>query len=425
MKNIIRFVSLIGLLALAQIAYSSPILDTYTTGDTLTAATLDNIKSAVNENDSRITAMGGSASDIVVDCSADANAFLNTTITDDTTYTLSGMCNGPIEVFRNRNVIIQGVVTNTKTDGVILPTGLTVDPFAAIGVYESGVELRNLRLDASNYVSNSYPWGITYVAALNVGQQSIARVYDVDLVGGAYSLQVFRNGFVKTYSNVTVTGSNIGGISATYNSHVELSENIQVVGLASTTSPYPEAVSASYNSSIDIKNGGTFTPPGSGLASENYAIGAYHNGSIRVRDSGTTNLNGTVGAGHSSNVQIDGSAVLAGHIDAWDAGVIRFRNSSQSGGYISAVRLALVRIYGSSSINTAGFGIWAGQGSNIGFRNTATVTSDSPVSINSNSTLYIRNTVDLGNVGITCQSRVNQVVIAGSAINIGSLAGCP
>lgn len=425
MKYFIKIASLIVISAISQIAYSGSISDNYATGDTLTADHLKNAKAAVNDNDFRITTLEGGITDIAVDCSTDANAFLSTTIKDNTTYTLSGMCNGPIEVFRNRNVVIQGVATNTKTDGVILQTGITADPFAAIGVYESNIELRNLRLDASNYVSNNYPWGATYVAALNVGQQSIARVYDVDLVGGDYSLQAFRNAYVKTYGNVTATGSNIGGISASYNSHVELSENIQVVGLASTTSADPEAVVASYNSSIDIKNGGTFTPPGNGSASENYAIAAYHNATVRVRESGTTNLNGTLGTGHSSGIQIDGGAVIVGHIDAWDQGHIRIRNSSQSGGYVSAVRLALVRIYGSSSINTTGFEFWAGQGSSIGIRNTATVTSGSPVSINSNSTLYIRNTVDLGNAGITCQSRVNQVVISGGATNVGSLGGCP
>jgi hypothetical protein len=360
-----------------------------------------------------------------VDCSADADALLNTTIRNNTTYTLNGMCNGPIEVFRKRNVVIQGVDTNTKTDGIILPTGITVDPFAAIGVYESNIELRNLRLDASNYVSNSYPWGATNVAALNVGQQSIARVYDVDLVGGDFTLSAFRNAYVKTYSNVTVTGFNLGGISASYNSHVELNQNIQVVGAASTTAQYPEAVSASYNSSIDIKNGGTFTIPGGFPQFESYAIGAYHNASIRVRDDGTTNINGDVGAAHSSDIQIDGGAVVVGAIDAWDSGVIRFRDSSQSGSYVSAVRLGLVRIYGSSSINTASSGFGAGQGSSIGIRNTSTVTSNSPIFINTNSTLYIRDTVDLGNAGITCQSQVNQVTISVDATNIGSLAGCP
>jgi hypothetical protein len=425
MKYFINLISLIGLMTAAQLAYSAPITDTYTEGDILTADTLRNIKSAVNDNDTRIAAIAGGA-DIAVDCSVDANAFINTTITDNTTYTLSGMCNGPIEVFRNRNVVIQGVDTNTKTDGIILPAGITTDPFAAIGVYESSIELSNLRLDASNYVSNSYPWGTTYVGALNVGQQSIARVYDVDLVGGDYTLQSFRNAYVKTYSNVTVTGFNIGGISASYNSHVELNQSIQVVGLASTTSLYPEAVSASYNSSIDIKNGGTFTTPGSGSLTEQYAIAALHNSSIRVRDSGTANINGSLGAGHSSTVQIDGGAVLVGPIDAWDAGVIRFRDSSQSGGEVTALRLGLVRIYGSSSVDTTGFGsIWAGQGSSLSIRNTATVTSGSPISINTNSTLYTRGTVDLGSVGVTCQSQIDQVTISAGATNVGSLAGCP
>ena len=160
------------------------------------------------------------------------------------------------------------------------------------------------------------------------------------------------------------------------------------------------------------------------MASENYAIAAYQNASIRVRDGGAAYLNGTVGAGHSSVVQIDG-AVVTGNIDAWDSGVIRFRNSSQSGGYVAAFRLGLVRIYGSSSVDTTGFYFGAGQGSSIGIRNTATVApGSSPISINTNSTLYIRNTVDLGNVGITCQSQVNQVTISGGATNVGSLAGC-
>jgi hypothetical protein len=41
----------IGLMAMVQLAYSdSSITDTYNTGDTLTASTLGNIKSAVNNN---------------------------------------------------------------------------------------------------------------------------------------------------------------------------------------------------------------------------------------------------------------------------------------------------------------------------------------------------------------------------------------
>ncbi len=55
MKYFLRAVSVIGLSLISQTALSDPITDSYNTGDTLTATTLNNIKSAVNDNDSNIT----------------------------------------------------------------------------------------------------------------------------------------------------------------------------------------------------------------------------------------------------------------------------------------------------------------------------------------------------------------------------------
>ena len=55
MKYIIRIVSIIGLISVSQLAYPDSITDTYNTGDTLTATMMNNIKSAVNDNDTRIT----------------------------------------------------------------------------------------------------------------------------------------------------------------------------------------------------------------------------------------------------------------------------------------------------------------------------------------------------------------------------------
>ena len=57
MKYLIKMLSIVGLLLIPQLAYPDSITDTYNTGDTLTATTLRNIKSAVNDNDSRITAL--------------------------------------------------------------------------------------------------------------------------------------------------------------------------------------------------------------------------------------------------------------------------------------------------------------------------------------------------------------------------------
>jgi hypothetical protein len=55
MKNLLKIASIIGLTVITQTAYSAPVTDTFETGDTLTAAQLNNIKSAVNDNNTRIS----------------------------------------------------------------------------------------------------------------------------------------------------------------------------------------------------------------------------------------------------------------------------------------------------------------------------------------------------------------------------------
>jgi hypothetical protein len=54
MKNLLKIVSIIGLTVITQTAYSAAVTDTFTTGDTLTAEKLNNIKNAVNDNNTRI-----------------------------------------------------------------------------------------------------------------------------------------------------------------------------------------------------------------------------------------------------------------------------------------------------------------------------------------------------------------------------------
>lgn len=142
MKCYIKIVSLIGLLTISQLVYPAPITDTYITGDTLTAGTLDNIKSAVNDNDARITAIEAGAADIAVDCTSDTNAFHNTTIQSNMTYILTGICNGPIWVGQGKNVTIQGDITGATlsgsgSSGVLFMRGATV-------------VLRNLTIDAAS-----------------------------------------------------------------------------------------------------------------------------------------------------------------------------------------------------------------------------------------------------------------------------------
>jgi hypothetical protein len=55
MKNLLEIVSIIGLTVITQTAYSAEVTETFTTGDTLTAEKINNIKNAVNDNDKRIS----------------------------------------------------------------------------------------------------------------------------------------------------------------------------------------------------------------------------------------------------------------------------------------------------------------------------------------------------------------------------------
>jgi hypothetical protein len=57
MRNIFKAITIVGLTTMSQLAFSAPVTDTFATGNTLTAAKMNSIKSAVNDNDSRINTL--------------------------------------------------------------------------------------------------------------------------------------------------------------------------------------------------------------------------------------------------------------------------------------------------------------------------------------------------------------------------------
>ena len=57
MKYFIKFVSIIGLLAVAHFAYAGSINHTFATGDTLEASHLNDATTAINDNDARISVL--------------------------------------------------------------------------------------------------------------------------------------------------------------------------------------------------------------------------------------------------------------------------------------------------------------------------------------------------------------------------------
>jgi hypothetical protein len=384
---------------------ASDIADNFSsiTGNTANISTLENQLSNIETNIN---------TEVAIDCGADPDAFIGTTITDSTTYTLTGMCNGPIWISKRRNVVIQGDETGIKDDGIILQTGLTENPFAALGIWESGVEVHNLTINAENYVS-----GVYGNDALSVGQLAIARIYDTDILGGDQGVGAYANAYVKTYDNVNVTGFNQTGIYADRNGSIELNGTIQVTTtLSPVDSSFSEGLAAWNGGHIEIRNGGTFTP---GDSDDKAALSAGENGVIRIVDSGTSNINGDVSAGREGYIRIKGGAIIDGNIWTWQSGTMRLDNITHSGGEIQSWGNSFMRIE-SSTLNTTGFGFSVGRLSIMRVNDTAII-SDSPLSASGFSIFNFRGTTDLGGQDITCHDP-NQINIFGAVTNIGTIS---
>lgn len=87
------------------------------------------VAAEVNENfdnlDQRISAIeNATTSTVNVDCSSDSSALKNVTFRSNTTYVLTGICDGQIRVGAGLGTInIKGDATGTMDDGITLQAG--------------------------------------------------------------------------------------------------------------------------------------------------------------------------------------------------------------------------------------------------------------------------------------------------------------
>ena len=298
---------------------------TLETGSTNHDSRINTLESNQLSVDQRVTAIEtGTTAEIFIDCTGDANSFINTVLEPNTTYTLTGMCNGPIEITKG-NITIQGDSVGTKDDGIILPTGLTTNPYAALGIYGGlRVDLNNLTVSAVNYTDNT-SWS---VAASYMGYGARVEITETDFLGGRYGVVAFTNSLIRFFDDVSVSGFGRTGIDSTRNSVVDARASITVSGNLSSVETKSYGLSASHGGHIKIRQGGSITAPnGSNIddpTQNRRAIQAASTGSV----------NGQIG----SNVTFD---VIGGRVFAYGSSNIELYGANISG---------LVKSRGSSNI---------------------------------------------------------------------------
>lgn len=428
MKKIFNVVASIGLLTVSQVSYTAPIKDTYKNGDRLRAGILKNIRDAINENDRRITVLEGGITEIAVDCSSDVDAFFNTAIRDGVSYTLTGMCNGPIWIEGRSNVSIQGDASGDKDDGILLPAGLSSQPYAALGIWQSsGVRLENLTVSAENYVSESYAFG-NNVSALHVGNDAFAEVADVDFAGGDYAVHVYHDGQLVVGGGVTVTGFNLGGLTAYNHGLIRTLEDITVTGLVgSSTREDANALQATSNGIVEIRNGGSFAGPT--FSSQDYrtTVWAGDNGTVRINNGANpTVIDGGVASGTSAMIRIEGNATITGYVAAYHMGYTQIAGSTQSGGLLEVGDGGFLR-FDSSTLNPTSrlipaFPVDVYRMGKLRTNNTALDLGGNDISVSGFGYINLRGATDLGGADVSCHER-GLIFIRNTVTNVGNI-GC-
>ncbi len=386
--------------------------DISTNTDDIAANTAD-----INSNDSRILAIEGGIT-IAVDCSADASAFLNTTIQNNTTYTLTGMCDGPISINRSQNVVIEGDDTGTKDDGIILPPGLTENyvinfrgPVAA--------QLDNLTISAANYTSGTDGEN---VAGVLVESNASVRLSDVAVVGGDVGV-LADHGDVVIGAGVQVTGFREGGLLAGRGAVIYAENSVTVTGGTGIVGTFSEALSAFNNSVIEITDGGSFTggtDDGSNPDYESYSVAAQNNGTIRVHNSGTVALTGDMNAARSSVIWVQTGAIT-GAIFSHTQSDVRIENMTHTGGIISIYSVSGFRADNSTLSSGSSELIDVGDMSHIRLvgSTVGNASGTANIELYRFGLLVLKDTTDLGNRDVDCYVPFH--FSQGDAINIGTV----
>jgi len=260
---------------------------------------VNSLSTRTNEVESEITDLyqqvsqlsASPASTIQVDCDTDPEALISYEFTDNTTYVISGMCNGPVIVRGKANVTLQGDASGTLDDGISLPTGLQSDPSATLIISSSdNIHLNNIVItsfNSSDASNNPNGWWLT---PLLVNRASSTDIHASKLQGGDSGIDVYENSVVRLYGNNVITGFLREGVNVHRGGSVQVREEISITS-GNFTTPKPAVFRVYNNGVLLVKNAtsSTFTPSNTSDSNNPRTVDAFDGGVVKLSDATITN----------------------------------------------------------------------------------------------------------------------------------------
>lgn len=264
-----------------------------------------------------------------VDCVANSNALLeppiNGSFADNTTYNITGACNGPLYVSED-GVRFVGI---DSTAAIVLPGGIDPSNGAVFADGAQDLRIQNLLLDAS-------AWGSGEVAedtdAAGVyARNAFIRLIDTRIVGGLWGINPFRNAIVRTQGVVEITDYVNSAISVgdqsmiTARGPVFMSSNV-------TDGSYLGAVDIYRSGVMDFRAGVTVNHPPANpdIGFFPYAIGASGQSHLSIRNNGPIDIEGGVLLNMLATANIDGG-IFKGDMSVYENSALTIRNASHTG----------------------------------------------------------------------------------------------
>jgi hypothetical protein len=289
----------------------------------------------ITDLDSRVSNLeaggtpGNDRTVVDVDCVANSNALLESPINgsfpDNTTYNLTGACNGPLYVTED-GVRFVGI---DSTAAIVLPGGIDPSNGAVFGDGAQDLRIQNLLLDASAWGSGAVAEDTD--AAGVYARNAFIRLIDTRIVGGLWGINPFRNAIVRTQGVVEITGYVNSAISVgdqsmiTARGPVFMSSNV-------TDGSYLGAVDIYRSGVMDFRAGVTVNHPPAdpGIGFYPFAIEANGQSHLRIRNNGPIDIQGGVFLSMLATARIDGGN-FNGDMSVLENSVLTIRNASHTG----------------------------------------------------------------------------------------------